>query len=618
LKLPERRLLARLAGRRRHVSLDVKGALFAPRTGTYLLLASCDDACELWLDGRLLLAGEGSLSRAVELARGPRALELRYRQAAGPARLVVDWRTPSMLDLLPLEAYVAAEAEDFDAAGQRFRPATAWTLLLLGLAWLATASTLAVRAAESARGWGRLAARWWRAPPSGAPVALVRPLPWLAAAMGLGIAGLAARAALPARLEALRLEYAVNPQRAPFVLGRVETFPDYLLFTAALSALVALALHLLRPPSRAVPRIRWRRWLLAAIGVALVGGAWVSEDEWVRYGRPCYDGYCDYAERVRDVMLDPGPDSRAALRDHLARNYHANSPVGPVLIAATSLLGPGTVASYRLLSALATVGTLLLLTLLARRELDLGPVATLLAGLLFVVTGAVQRSFLFPQTDALAMFFFSLAVERLLSLRRRFTPWRSASAAVTVALALLTKLSALPLVAIGALLLVWPRGDDRPSFASLSRGALRSAAVLLPPLAVVLAYVAALSTSANVRTELHRIETLDSRFSFHLVAALVTLLPFFLAAALTLKRTWTRTELALTAAVAVYLLGLWTSGASGWERFYLNALPLALPVAIARLAPLEELRSPPRVALLTGAYAVAQAVRMLLHLYNGA
>lgn len=67
----------------------------------------------------------------------------------------------------------------------------------------------------------------------------------------------------------------------------------------------------------------------------------------------------------------------------------------------------------------------------------------------------------------------------------------------------------------------------------------------------------------------------------------------------------------------IYLGGLWASGASGWERFYLNALPIALPLAVGRFAPLREMKVPWNVLILCVAYAVAHTVRMGFNLYNG-
>ena len=91
-------------------------------------------------------------------------------------------------------------------------------------------------------------------------------------------------------------------------------------------------------------------------------------------------------------------------------------------------------------------------------------------------------------------------------------------------------------------------------------------------LAVVALYVLALGTTNSYRTELVRISTLASRFRFHLMACVVTLLPFLLASLLTLHRRWTALECLL----------------------------------------------PAHVVILCTAYALAHGVRMYLHLYNGA
>lgn len=623
LDLSERRYLARLVGKRRDFALEVKGFLMVTRAGRHRFELECDDWCELRLDGAALAQGEGRSSASLELEPGVKGFELEYRQGSGPASLGLSWDPPGPVELLPIESYLAGSFEAFGAAGFRFRAAARWTALGAFVIWSASLALLLVRGAESTRRWIVDIATWWRSPPH-APTEMADPRAWVAASGLLLALGAIAQWTLPARLESLAREYAVNPRRGPFVLERVEIFPQYLFFLAALCLAIALAFRLRPPGDRdsalESPGKRLRFGLVVVIGILLGWGAILSQSEWVRYGRPCYDGYCDYAERVRDVITSPSSRSWGRLRTHVAGNYHANSPVGPLAIAGLSLAMGQTdvVPAYRLLSALATLGTLLLLIRIGRRELGLRLVAALVAAALFAASGSVQRSFLFPQTDALAMFFFALGAERTLAWAKSPGVWRYLAATLAITLALLTKLSALPLAAIAFVLAARPDPDRWKDVTRLGRDLARAAALVAPPLLVTGAFVLALRTANNVRTELHRIETLDSRLSFHVVATLVTLLPLLVALALTLRRRWRSEELLLAGAVGIYLVGLWASGASGWERFYLNAMPLALPLAVGRFSLLRELHEPRTSAILFLGFVIAQAARMLMHLYNGA
>ena len=623
LELPERRHLVRVAGRRRNFELDVRGFLRVPREGNYRFEMACDDRCRLLIGDGEVLVGAGDLSAEVRLDEGVHPLRLHYEQQGGPAHLILRWDRPALFEPFPLEAYVAGSREALERTRLRHNPNVTWAMLGAWLTWICAASFLYVRAGESRRAWMAALRKGYDRRHSDAPTSLVRPLPWLVASGIWAVLAAVTSWHAPHQLRLAREEYAFNPVRMPFVLERIEAFPAFLFSLALLCALAAVAFALVQRSAIAgisLSSAFSRRWLVSAIALSLLWGAAVSEHEWVRYGRPCYDYYCDYAELMRDVMVEPSPTTSSALYAHLLTNYHANSPVGPIAIATVGLVIPDIVTAYRLVSAAATLATLWLLLHIARRYLGLGTIAALVAGFLFTASGSVQRSLLFPQTDTVAMFFFTLALERLLALRERFTAGRYAAVLAAIALALFSKLSSLPLLGLAWAIIAWPR--ETLDWKGFVRGTVErtpmAVAVIGPPVALVALYVLALGTTNSYRTELVRISTLDSRFSFHLMACVVTLLPFLLASLLTLRRRWTALESLLAVCVAIYLLGLWGSGASGWERFYLNVMPIALPLAVVRFSPLPEIDRPAHVVILCTAYALAHAVRMYLHLYNGA
>jgi len=619
LGLPERRHLVRLAGERYNVSVDLRGFLYVPRDGTYRFEMSCDDRCRLFLGGKPVLETARWASTDVLLAAGISDFRLVYEQITGPAFLRLRWSRPDFFEPFPLDAYLGGDRQKLERASFRYQPTAVSLLTGLSLLWLVASSYILVRAGEAKFEWRRLlrakALAWWREAPSGKPSSLVRERSWVLSSALFAASSAAARWRKGPWLDAAREEYSVNPQRLPYVLERIEAASPFLFCLAALCLAVAVALRWTR--SRSGTRPSWHL-LPPAIALALAWGAWTSQYEWVRYGRPCYDGYCDYAERVRDVLRSPGPPSVAALETHLRANYHANSPVGPLVIGALALWIPDVVTAYRWVSLAATLATLWLLARLASKHLQLAAGPVLTAAFLISASGSVGRSMLFPQTDALAMFFFTLSFERLLRLRQRFTAVRYVTSIVAIALALFSKLSAVPILGIAAAAVVWPGArEDLLRLHGIARGLARSAAVVLPPLALVAIFTYSFQTTENYRTEFHRISTLDSRASFHLVAAAVTLLPLLLSAFLTLRRKWTDLETLFAASVGIYLAGLWASGASGWERFYLNAMPMALPLAVSRLSRIPGIR-PAQVAILLAAYGIAHGMRILFHLYNGA
>ncbi len=636
LDVPARRYLARIARRRRNVALDIRGFVYVPRAGDYRFDMSCDDRCEIRIGGETVLKGEGSRFAVVNLVRGVHPLTIIYAQTGGPALLLLSWDRPDVVELFPLEAYVGGDEASLTRRRFALEPFSRSLFLGATLAWFLVASLLCVRLSETRTQWSAelvsVSRRWLARPASAEPIALVRPRPWLAAGIAFAMSAGLVSWRTPGWIETAKEQYSVNPLRMPYVLERLEGYPLFLLFMAVLCVAVAAALRFSRGAESMGPSPRMqRRLLLCGIAVSLLCGAFLSEREWMRYGQPCYDYYCDFAELVRAGMLQPGHTTWERLHHHLLTNYHSNSPVAPIVVGALGTLIPDIVTAFRIVSLGATLATLPLLVVISKRDLGLRGIPVLIVAFLFTASGAVGRSLLFPQTDAVAMFLFALSVERLLAFRRSDGWGGYVSSIIAMALALFSKLSALPLLGIAAAIVVWPIQPDSstgkspsamPTWRSYARWVVSrcptAVAVVVPPLAAVVLYVSLLGTTNSYRTEFVRIATLDSQLSFHLIACVVTLLPLLLALIFTFRRTWTATEALFVAMLMIYLGGLWGSGASGWERFYLNALPMALPLAVARFAPLREMKDPWSVLTLCVAYAVAHGVRMGLDLYNGA
>jgi len=505
--------------------------------------------------------------------------------------------------------------------------------------------------------------------------ALTRPRPWLLAGVVCGVAGLVTRLTFP-WLESLAASGSGRGWRFRLILERLQAYPDFFLGLALLCLAGSLGFFLVgrvalrevsasgerpsveaaarKPPPRPATGLpSTRGWLGVGTGLLLLWGAYISHREWVRFGCPCWDGYCDFATVIRDLLLHPGPMAWQTLHAWLDSYVHANSPVGPLLVALLGLVVPDIPTAFRLASGIATLLTGLLVIRISRRDLRLSTTACLTAALLFLASGPVQRSLLFPQTDALAMVFFIWSVERLLALRQRATPGRWLSLLASVALSLFTKLSALPILAVAAVVVAWPEkrpGDpglarwagrglsdvprpdaparrERPEAhwmdapagrngwgrSALARGT-RALVAIVIPLAVFGLYATFFHTLDNYRSELHARKTGESALLLHTMPATTLLLPLAVSLWVSRRRRLPEVEAILLGTIAIYLLGLWSAGASAWDRMYLIPLPLVLALTVARLAPIEGLERRSVVALLCVLYALGHGLRMVLGL----
>ncbi len=175
LTIDSRKYLNRIAGRRRDVRLEIAGWLFAPRAGVYRFELDCDNRCVLRLDGKRLARSAGSSREDTFLEQGVHRLALRFEQVDGPARLHLRWSQPSFMALLPLDHYLAGEADRLTARTLRRKEIAAGISLIVCLIGWSVFFALVIFAGESRQFWKeRLsadrAARWV---PTAAAVLLV-------------------------------------------------------------------------------------------------------------------------------------------------------------------------------------------------------------------------------------------------------------------------------------------------------------------------------------------------------------------------------------------------------------------------------------------------------------
>jgi hypothetical protein len=605
----DRQGLWRLVGRPRDVRLLAEGVLFVPESGEYEFRLRADDQASLTIGTRSVFVDSAGGEARVALDGGWHPVVLGYRQTTGDAHLRLTWRTPGVLELLPLENHLGAspQAVSADDLGRQTRRVAIGLVAIL--VWTVLGVLLLFRAGESRTMLVRQAVLWLREPRD--PV-VVRSVFWAACAAACFLASLSVEDSLPRLARLARVLYASETERIPLAVARHEAYVHYFRVLAMLCGAVG-GLFLI--PATARERV-WspsRAHLLALLFVgtaaALVGGAFLSHRAWDGMGRPCWDWYCLYATHIRDALRSPDAASLGALRAHLDANFHANSPVGPLLTAVAGLGVPDIPTAYRLVSAVASLATLPVVYRLARHHLGLDTVASWVAVLLFVSSSQVQRSLLFTQTDPLVMLFFSAAFERLLSLRAHVSTRAATCVILLATLALLTKLSALPLVAVIGLVLMIGGAPTSPM-----QRLLRAGLVALLPVAAFAGFMAVAGTLPNYAIELGRRATSDSRPGLHVIAAASSLLPLALAFLVDPRRLELK-ETPFALAIVLYLAGLWGSGGSGWERFYLVILPLALPLAVKRLASVPALRRPLDAAALLALFALAHALRLLVNVY---
>jgi hypothetical protein len=110
LRIERRNELRRLTGKRRNVGIEARGLLEVPETGVFGIEVSCDDSCDVRF-GDEVIEGEGTLRRDLTLAQGDTPVEIRYRQNAGPARLIISWNRPEFFEPLPLDYFVRAPGD---------------------------------------------------------------------------------------------------------------------------------------------------------------------------------------------------------------------------------------------------------------------------------------------------------------------------------------------------------------------------------------------------------------------------------------------------------------------------------------------------------------------------
>lgn len=413
----------------------------------------------------------------------------------------------------------------------------------------------------------------------------------LGASLGLALASAVYPLLIPALLEWSRGFYSgVDLWRTPHLGARIVGLRWFLPSLAALCGLWTLALRqraALSPPPV-------RLYVPLVIMGALIGGFLsyqLSSTVWIRYGRPVWDEYGRYA-RLLHAWLFAVDRNAEALLGFMRRDYHSNSPFVPLVVALGMELGLAMITSFRLACALATLAATVV-TWRTLRGLEAERAPTVAALFLLWTNLAVARSLTFPQTDAFTLLWGALLVHAGVRRERHPGLARDLALGAVLALGLFVKLSLLPMLAVPGLWWLLARfvapfrlagtQTSEPGWSALAR----AAALTLLPLAAYLGFQRALGTAGLFLHELGMISsTQDAYWPFKLAAGVLTT-GTFLVLLPPARRDWGAVDRLLLAWVALHVASVWLSGASGWNRFYLPALPALAVVGCKGLARLR-------------------------------
>jgi hypothetical protein len=412
----------------------------------------------------------------------------------------------------------------------------------------------------------------------------------------------------------------------PFLAARVAGYRTFLWVLLVLLGAWCLTLwadpnrNRREPPvaARSPTPLPWKLVFLVFLVFLATVAVLLSQREWVRFGRPCWDNYCLYSELISSCLRHPSSETWRPLHAFMLRDYHSNSPLVPLLVAGTNLMsGLEIIRSYRVLCAAATVLGLFVLFQFLRRRMAVSFGIAAAVTILLLSNIAVIRCSCFPQTDAFVFLWISLCLTRSFVFMEQPTRPDAVACFVLVTAGLFIKLSFLPVL---AMIPLWTALETQLLGKGFSREAKRTllrriAIFVVGPLVVYLAYQRAFGLFRMYGREFGRMQTDDAFAPFHVISIVqvgAILLPLIAIGA----RRLTRADAWILAWTGLYVLSLWAGRTSGWDRFYLAILP---PLAIVSRHGLQVIKE--RLSLTTAAigvalYAAANYCALLLNLYQ--
>lgn len=366
---------------------------------------------------------------------------------------------------------------------------------------------------------------------------------------------------------------------------RLARYPVLILFFG-----VSLILFgLFRSGRLSLPVIRLPKKTILTGVIAL--GVVLSIREWRYFGSPVWDGYGEFSGHFYKLLVLPGSESLDAFREFTQGYIHSGSPLAPFLIALLNILFRDITRSYMVLMFLSTLGTAFLLRKILRVFWYIPSALSIDYLILFFSHCVVMRSLLFPQTDALGMFWSTLVIYLGCAYLRGLEGRYLLLATLGITAAILTKVNGFflaPLIPVLYLLSSLNKGDFQAW--EFGRTVLFSAVI---PSGLFLAYLWGLDVFENF---LHEVSLrgvvddygirYDNNFKLFIISSLITFQVY-------LRLIWKRGNLkrkvnlvpAIFVATTIVLLVL------GSSTFFLRRfLPLIPALLLLSSANLEKIR----------------------------
>ncbi len=205
--------------------------------------------------------------------------------------------------------------------------------------------------------------------------------------------------------------------RDPYLLERVEHAPVFFLLLAIFSAVIFILIkfNFLNKNSFEKHFISKLK-ILFLIQLLIV--VFVSIFEWQRFGSPCWDGYCYKADLWRSFLLSFNSQSFGIFYQSLLNSHVGTSVLPPILIGSISALGISIISAYMFLNLIVWIGIVIVASKIAFRYLDYKASTFIIFLVLFFAHMTIVRSFLFLQTDPIAVFFILLTVYYCFELKK--------------------------------------------------------------------------------------------------------------------------------------------------------------------------------------------------------